>query len=102
MTPEKAAELLDELHMLKLEVILTPSKRPEEAMRGGMVRTVVCHNPGWYSRLCTAHQKNRKKPRRSAKPDTRIVRRDVIRLLERVLSLKPAKSYIIDWLEGRT
>lgn len=98
MTPDKACALLNDLNMLKLEVILVPSKRPEEALRGGTIRCVVCPNPGWYSKLCSAHVKQR--TRRSMKPDTRIVRRDVIRLLTRVADSKPVKSYIVQWLDN--
>ena len=99
MSPERAAALLDDMRMLRLDVILVPSRRPEEAKRGAMIRCVICPNPDWYSRLCTAHQKRRTKPRRSSKPDTRIVRRDVERLLTRAADGKPCRSYILDWIE---
>lgn len=98
MTPQTACHLLDDLAMLKLDVILVPSKNHEIALRGGMIRCVVCQNPQWYSRLCTAHQKRR--IRRSLKADTRIVRRDVIRLLTRVADGKPVRSYIVQWLDA--
>lgn len=99
MTPQRARDLLDELTMLRLDVVLVPSRRPEEAKRGAMIRCVMCPSPDWYSRLCTAHLKRRKKPRRSMKPDTRIVRRDVERLLNRAADGKPTRSYILDWIE---
>ena len=99
MMPDKAAALFDDMQMLRLDVVLVPSRRREEAERGGMIRCVVGQSPEWYSRLCTAHPKTRTKPRRSAKPDTRIVRRDVERLLRRAADGKPTRSYILDWLE---
>lgn len=50
----RAAErMLAELESSRLEVVLIPSKVPDCAMRGGMIRAVQEANPEWYQDFCS-------------------------------------------------
>ena len=49
----RAAErMLSELEGSRLEVCLIPSRDPDCAMRGGMIRAVQESNPEWYQDFC--------------------------------------------------
>jgi hypothetical protein len=69
------------LHGPRLEVVLVPSRRREEALRGGMIRRVTSHNPDWYRAFCARHQRDR---RSRKKPDTKIKRSHTIKALFRL------------------
>lgn len=78
---ETAAAMLNELHEMRLDVILVPSVYPEVAERGGKIRVACSRNPWWYRQLCRAYQSNRARPRRRKHGDTSIKRHHVIRAL---------------------
>lgn len=60
---------------------------------GGMIRCVVNSNPAWYRKFCAQHLSVRK--RRNVLPDTRVKRRNVEQLLERLCAGKPSRSYYV-------
>jgi hypothetical protein len=82
--------LLDDLATYRLEVVLAPSRRPDVARRGGCIRVAANQNPPWYRALCRRHRSSRQ--RRSAKPDTRIRRANILRFLERIAAGRPTRS----------
>ena len=88
MSPHTADDLLNDLAEQELCVVVSRC-----------TRVVVSRNPAWYRNLCAAFPKHRKRPRAKKHPDTRIVRRDVLRLLERVSAGLPVRSYIIEHLD---
>lgn len=73
-----------ELERRQLRVELAPSRVPEVAARGGMIRVVVERNPRWYRDFCAAYPKNRRRPRRKNKPDTKIRRGLTLRALREI------------------
>lgn len=79
-------EMLFDLAECKLEVCLVPSKIPECARDGRMIRVVTSINPSWYSELAfqypKANQRQRKKPQTSMKRD------DVIYTIECMIKNK--------------
>lgn len=78
---EAAFELMiAELESSRLEVGLVPERR--HTCCGGMVRVALSRNCAWYRRYCADHPSSRK--RRNLAPDTRIKRRDTLRLLNRL------------------
>lgn len=90
--------MLDELEEQRLEVVLVPSRRWEEARRGGCIRAVVGRNPEWYRKLCVRHVSSRY--RKSRKPDTRIKRQHVLRVLRRLVAGLPSTSpYVRDLVD---
>lgn len=48
-----AMRMLSELESQRLEVVLVPSRDPDCAMRGGMIRAVQEANPEWYQDFCS-------------------------------------------------
>jgi len=86
--------MLNELDQYYLEVCLTPSKYREYAIRGAKIRTVLNCNPNWYKKFCDKYQSSR--IRKSSKSDTRIKRRDVIRILERLAGGIGSSSFYVD------
>jgi len=86
--------MLAELLNSQLEVTLAPSKRPEEAARGGMIRVILDQNAPWYRRFCAAHVSHRKDA--GAKFKTRIKRQDTIEAIERMLKSHRASGFYED------
>ena len=82
-----------ELETSWLEVVLIPSRDPEMAARGGMIRVAVSQNACWYQSFCRDHLSGRKKPRRRMKPDTLIRRRHTLRALREIESGRAATIY---------
>jgi hypothetical protein len=80
--------MLAELESTRLEVGLAPCRR--FANEGGCIRVCLSRNADWYRRFCTAHPSGRF--RRNAKPDTRIKRRDTIRVLGRLIAGRASLS----------
>lgn len=88
--PDAFAELLAELEGNRLEVALVPARDPRHD--GHFVRVAVGQNAPWYRALCARHPSTRRRAKRA--PDTRIRRRDVARLLERLAAgLTPRSRY---------
>jgi hypothetical protein len=50
---------LQELESEQLEVVLVPSKHPEIAEKGGMIRAVSSENPKWYRDFCELYPARR-------------------------------------------
>lgn len=75
-----AARMEGDLIENRLEVVLVPSRDPDCAMRGGMIRAVQSANPRWYSRFCERYASSRFRQRR--KFDTKIKRRETLNALE--------------------
>lgn len=80
--------LLCELESNELFVMLVPEKR--RTCEGGMIRVAAARNATWYRRFCGNHLSSRR--RRNRAPDTRIKRRDTIRLLNRLIAGAPTAS----------
>lgn len=102
--PEKLIPILDEMLMEltenRLEVCLIPSKKPETAADGGMIRAVCSKNPDWYRDLCLRYPCNRSKKRNVRKDHTRIKRACILGLLERMIKNRKTRSmYAEDLLE---
>ena len=72
--------LLNELDASNLEVVLVPCRTYVNA--GGCIRATASVNARWYREFCARHPSSRR--RANALPDTRIRRRDIIRLLPRL------------------
>src|SRR5262249_22352957 len=81
MNPELAAQLYDDLREHRLEVVLVPSRDPDCALRGGMIRAVQSKNPKWYSEFCERYPTSRYRVRRH-KSDTLIKRQHTLRALK--------------------
>ncbi|HLP00608.1 MAG TPA: hypothetical protein VK163_01185 [Opitutaceae bacterium] len=86
--PETFLELLAELSAHRLEVALVPARVQRHETH--CVRVAVAQNPRWYRRLCAAHPSSRRRAKRA--PDTRIRRRDVLALLERLAAGQATRS----------
>jgi hypothetical protein len=86
---ERLIQMLNELESHKLEVMLAPSRRSDRR-EWDMIRVVCDAPPRWYRNLCNRHPSSRGV--RRGKFDTRIRRRDVLRLLERMASGRPVVS----------
>jgi hypothetical protein len=85
-----------ELESSCLEVVLVPCRR--EVNSGGCVRVCANRNCDWYRRFCAAHSSSRQ--RRKAAFDTRIKRRDTLRLLGRLIEGRPSRSKYVPELLG--
>ena len=93
-------EMYFELSSERLEVCLIPSKQEGCAKDGGMIRAVCAQNPEWYQKLCFNYPCTRTKKRSNRKDHTRIKRRNVLQLLERMVRNKKSNSmYAGDLLE---
>lgn len=57
---------------------------PERKHSCHKIRIVESVNVHWYVKLCHKYSSNRKRPKRSRKPDTRIKRAHVLLLLEKL------------------
>ncbi len=85
----RALELmLIDLESNQLEVILIPEKRRTHEM--GFIRVAASKNCKWYREFCAKYSSDRK--RKNLAFDTRIKRRNVIVLLEKMISGKEVKS----------
>lgn len=91
-----AQEMAFELETNKLIVIKKPSIYKDQADRGACYRLVESRNPRWYREICGNYSSNRKKPRRKSKHDTRIKRRTVLNVIERLGNGKGTISYLFD------
>jgi hypothetical protein len=99
ITPSTAAaltEMRDELECNRLEVFLVPQRiRTNE---GGMIRAAYSKNASWYRFFCACYSSSRR--RRNALFDTRIKRRDTLRVLNGLINNGRSKSkYAEDVLE---
>lgn len=90
---QKARELLIELQASRLEVVLIPSRDPDCAMRGGMIRAVQEENAKWYQEFCGLYESARKDRIRWRKFKTRIKRRETIQGLKEVIAGKNGTIY---------
>ena len=81
---QAAGIMARQLQENKLSVVLVDA--PVKKHMDHKVRMVENRNPDWYRKLCARHTKNRSVPRiRKFKfHDTKIVRGDVIKALERI------------------
>jgi hypothetical protein len=86
-----AEEALAELEGNILEVILVPSRDPDCAMRGGMIRCVASKNARWYREFCERYESNRRRARN--KPDTMIRRQWTRRGLNELIEGKCETIY---------
>src|SRR2546421_4866570 len=80
-----AKVLLAELQSSRLEVVLIPSRDPDCAMRGGMLRAVQEQNVSWYKTFCREFQSTRKDLIRWRKHKTKICRRCTVRGLNELI-----------------
>lgn len=87
-------EMLAELESQRLEVTLAPA--PSPAYEGHMIRVCNDKNTDWYRRLCGTFPSGR--VRRNTHFDTKIKRRFVVRVLERMASGEKPNSYIADYI----
>jgi len=98
ISPDEAAALsmmLAELTSSRLEVILVPQRHYTNI--GGMVRCAISKNAPWYSRFCGRHGSARF--RKNAAFDTRIKRRETIRILTALCeSRATASKYVGDFM----
>lgn len=98
IAPDEAAaltEMRDELESHSLEVILVPQRRFTN--EGGMIRVAVDKNAPWYSRFCSRYSSSRR--RNNLAHDTRIKRRDTLRVLDGLITKGRAVSqYAEDFL----
>ncbi len=82
-----------ESHQLRVELVpLNPNRRGWN--EGGCKRVKSDENPRWYKSFCGRHLSSR--GTRRGKPDTRIRRFDVLRLLRRLSSGLPTISKYAD------
>ena len=80
--------LLAELEGNQLVVCLVPQRY--RTNDGGMIRVALSKNATWYRRFCARHLSSRR--RNNSLPDTRIKRRDIVRLLNRLIAGQPTRS----------
>lgn len=89
-------EMLAELETYRLEVILVPQRR--HTNEGGMIRMAAGKNPKRYSEFCYDHSSSR--VRVHLKHDTRIKRRNVLRLLNRLILTGKSRSKYAGCIRG--
>lgn len=93
MTPDLLSEIeamLNELESSQLEVMLVPQRTFTN--HGGMVRVAVSRNVKWYRDFCGRFPSSR--VRKNCAFDTRIKRRDVLRVLRGALAGRSVSSYV--------
>jgi hypothetical protein len=91
MNVEALTVMLNELESHRLEVALVPLRADRRGYNeGGCKRVCVDRNPRWYSQFCNAHLSSRVRNHR--KPDTKIKRQNVLRLLRRLVDGLPTTS----------
>lgn len=88
---EKAREMLADLQSSCLEVVLIPSRDPDCAMRGGMIRAVQYQNADWYRKFCKEHPSNRRWQNRKGR--TLIKRNWTIKGLNDLIEESPKTIY---------
>ena len=81
--------MLAEMESHRLEVMLVPARWETNA--GACVRVAVSKNCTWYRAFCGRHASSRR--RTKAAFDTRIRRRDVERLLARLIAAGSRSKY---------
>lgn len=86
--------LLAELESHQLVVELVPQK--VFTNHGGMIRVAFSKNATWYRHFCARHLSSRRRNHRL--PDTRIKRRAIVRILERMVAGRPTRSKYADEL----
>jgi hypothetical protein len=86
--------LLYELEQNSLDVVLAPS--PEQRHAGHSIRAVQGRNPEWYRELCSRFQSSRNRLKKHG--DTKVKRRDIIRLLEQLAAGKDVASKYKEFL----
>lgn len=92
-------QLLNELESHQLQVILVPlNPRQRNYNDGGMKRCVADKSPRWYALFCAQHPSSRGV--RKGKFDTRIKRKNVLRLLRRLSAGLPSCSKYADEIRG--
>ncbi len=90
-TMQALIEMEAELQSHRLEVQLVPlNPRLRNWTEYGMKRVCVGKSPRWYSTLCSRHTSSR--AIRRGKHDTKIKRRNVERLLARLVKGLPTRS----------
>ena len=88
---EPFEQMLAELESQRLEVVLVPlNPRMRNFNEGGMKRICANKNPRWYAQLCSRHLSSR--IRNHKKLDTKIKRRDILRILQRLCEGKGTTS----------
>ena len=87
-------EMLDELESRRLEVILVRQREP--ANPGACIRVASGCNCEWYRMLCGDFESQRR--RRYRKFKTKVKRREIRRLLDRLISGRECRSVYADWL----
>jgi hypothetical protein len=88
-------EMQAELSLNRLEVTLVPSRR-SDARISDMIRAVLDRNPAWYRKLCNKYLSSRERNHR--KPDTRIRRQDIERILDQMTDGVAKSIYCKDLL----
>lgn len=89
-------EMLAELETYRLEVVLVPQRRWTN--EGGMIRVAAGKNAKWYSEFCREYPSSRRRIHR--KHDTRIKRRNVLRLLNRLILTGKSRSKYAGCIRG--
>lgn len=85
---EQLEILLAEMESTGLEVVLVPQRRFTN--HGGCIRVAVSKNAARYREFCARHLSSRVRNRQLM--DTRIKRRDVVRILSRLAAGVPSRS----------
>lgn len=82
--------VLEDMQEQRLQVVLIPAPEPQHPTH--MVRNAITQNPEWYRELCKTYETHRTCPRKRKHPDTRLKRRNIIRILERLISVGSSSS----------
>jgi len=94
--PEHLVPILDEMHYelssYRLEVCLIPGKNAEVAADGRMIRVACGTNVSWYRELCGLYPCTRGKKRSARKDYTKIKRKYIELVLERMVRNKSTES----------
>jgi hypothetical protein len=91
MSEDPLQLMLDLLESHRLEVQLVPlNPRLRNFSEGGMKRVAADKNTKWYRELCARHLSSRKRNHR--KPDTKIKRANILRILKRLAQGLPSRS----------
>ncbi|MBS1369754.1 MAG: hypothetical protein HPZ91_07325 [Lentisphaeria bacterium] len=87
-------EMQYELQCSRLEVILIPQRDPVNV--GACIRAAASFNCEWYRRLCADYESNRKRKYRKFK--TRVKRKNIERILSRLIDGKESNSIYAEWI----
>lgn len=87
-------EMLFELQSNRLEVVLIPQRNPPN--RGACLRAPVATNCHWYRELCGDFESCRRRHYRNFK--TRVKRREIERILKRLIAGIPTDGIYADWI----